>query len=127
MLTNPMSVGVLFVILWVVLAVPAAVCLILSYQKSRMSGFLWLLWSVVVWPVVARSLTLGVNMIAPSVMAARGLPLASYASGLMIISITEAALGGTFLFVACFILYKQIVQRMLPVLPVLPVVAGPGA
>jgi hypothetical protein len=93
------------------LTLPAGVCLILCQQKTRMSGFIWLFTSVVVWPLVAGSITFAVNMFGPTVISREGWTASEYLTIFMIISLAETMVGGILLFVSCLILYRQILQR----------------
>ena len=107
-----MTVGILFAGVWLLLAVPAGVFLILAYLKTRLSGFIWLCVSVVVWPLLARFLTLAANMSLPSMAASSGMPASSILGWMMVFSLGEAGVGGLLMLASCFILYRQIVRRM---------------
>jgi hypothetical protein len=123
MITNATTVGVIFAGVWILLTLPAGVCLILCQQKTRMSGFIWLFTSVVVWPLVAGSITFAVNLFGPAMVAREGWTAAEYLNVVLLLSLAETMVGGMLLFASCLVLYRQIVHRTAPTAPLPPAVA----
>ena len=94
--------------LWLLLAAPAGVFLILCYRKTRLNGFVWLFGSVVVWPTVARFVLTTLSLAVPSIIASRGWTPAEYGAWMMAVTMSETFVGGVLLLVSCVLLYRQL-------------------
>lgn len=106
---NTSTIGVLFSLAWFVFAVPTAVFLLKAYGRSKMSGFLWLLVAVVVWPFCARLLTLGMGVMAAE--AHLGV------SSMLAVNLGETVIGAALLLTAVVILDRELGRRIVAAAP----------
>lgn len=113
-------------ILWALIALVALVVLLRLYTQTRMSGFIWLLFAVVVWPVLAR----GVSLAMPMYLARQALPTTRMVVTTIAVGAFESIVGGLLLLVAVLVLQRQVTARMLtgqlvtPAVPPTPPTAG---
>lgn len=116
---NAGIIGFVFIFVWLIFAIPAAVFLLRAYGRSKMSGFLWLFGALIVWPFVARILTplIGVLGFAG---ATRGLNLgAMHLNFFILLSLAETLVGGVLLLTAVVILDRELASRLV-VSPMVP-------
>ena len=104
------AVGVLFLSLWMLTALPAGILLILGYVRSRLSGLLWLLFAVVVWPPIAHE--------APFIAGLLGIATGSVRVGslvlpsIVLVSAADTLTGGVLLLTGTLVLYRELRTRM---------------
>ena len=103
-------IGIAFGLAWFCFAVPVAVFLLRAYGRSKMSGFLWLLGAVVIWPLCARVLTAVMGMAAA--MSHAGV------NSMLTVSLGETVIGGGLLLVAAILLDRELKQRIVGPVPV---------
>ena len=101
---------------WLVLALVVLIVLIRLYIQTRMSGFLWLLFAVVVWPFLSR----GASLALPMYVAQQGLAAGSLMAVTLEVAAVETIVGGVLLLVAVLVLQRQVAEQMLIVRPAIP-------
>ncbi len=89
--------------LWLIFAVIVTVVLVRAYTRTRMSGFVWLLMAVVVWPFFSRIL----SMAFPFLALRSALAGTSMIMGIGIVSAVESVVGGVLLLIATLKLAEQ--------------------
>jgi hypothetical protein len=104
--------GFAYFVVWFLFAVPATVFLLRAYGRSKMSGFMWLLMAVVVWPFMAQCIRLGMPAMAQVV----GYSI----QAVLMLNLGLAVVGGILLVVAVAILDKELGQRIVAAQPVMP-------
>ena len=117
---NPLALGAMstsFSFGWLLVALVALVFLVRIYQRTGMSGFLWLLMAVVVWPTISRLST----VFLPFLIANRHESATSAAEFSIILFGVESLLGAALLLTAVVVLDRQFAARTL-----LPPVTTPG-
>ena len=110
-MTSPFAVGLVFLLAWVVFAVPVSIYLLKSWGLSKMRGFAWLFVAVVVWPAVARLLTLGINV--AGISARMAWPMSTAIAFQVGLSVVETVIGGVLLLVAVAVLYGELKARLI--------------
>ena len=101
------GIGAGFSLVWLVFAIGTTVFLLRAYSRSKLSGLLWLLGAVVVWPFCERVLQLFMPMLAAS----RGLAMNS----LLMVSLGASVVSGVLLLIAVIVLDGELRRRMTPV------------
>ena len=98
--------GMAFSLAWFVFAVPTAVFLLRAYGRTKMSGFIWLLMALVVWPFIAN----GARFAFPMLSASMGLGI----QPVMMMNLGLSVVTGILLLVAVIVLDRELAQRMVP-------------
>ena len=111
------TIGVAYSLVWFCFAVPTAVFLLRAYGRTKMSGFIWLLMALVVWPFMAQGARLALPMLASEV----GYGI----NPIMMMNLGLSVVSGILLLVAVVVLDRELGERMVP--PSATANAGPMA
>ncbi len=109
--------GLAFTLAWFVFAVPTAVFLLRAYGRTKMSGFIWLLMALVVWPFIGQ----GARLALPMLASAGGYGI----KPIMMMNLGITVVSGILLLVAVIVLDRELGERMVP--PSAAASAGPIA
>ena len=117
---NPYIIGLLFFCGWLLFAVPTLIFLIRAYAQSRMTGFLWLIAALVVWPAIARLLPI----LLPSISTASGISNLLGVPGLSAylgLSLVKSLIGGALVLTSIVVLSREVTTRVsAPASPLAP-------
>lgn len=94
---------------WLVLALIVLIVLVRLYVQTRMSGFLWLLFAVVVWPFLSR----GVSMALPVYIAQQAMTTDRMMMFSIGVAAIETILGAVFLLISVLVLQREITAQLL--------------
>ena len=97
-------IGVAFFVVWFVFAVPTAVFLLRAYGRSKMSGFIWLLVALVVWPFLAQ----GARMMMPMLASQMGYGI----NPIMMMNLGLTTISGVLVLIAVIVLDRELGQRI---------------
>lgn len=120
---NLLSIGMYsmaFQVLWFLGAIVVAVVLMQMYTRTRMSGFLWLLMAVVVWPTIARMFSVASTMLLPQYLSRTEGTTVSAALLMTCVAGLEGLLGVALLIMAVLKLNRQFGRVMAGSLPPVP-------
>ena len=108
-------IGLAFSLVWFVFAVPTAIFLLRAYGRSKMSGFIWLLMGLVVWPFLAQGARIAMPMLASGM---------GYGfNPILILNFGLSMVGALLVLVAVIILDRELGQRLVATQPVQPALA----
>jgi hypothetical protein len=93
--------------LWLLFALIALILLVQLYTRTRMSGFLWLVFALVVWPFLSRA----GSMVLPIYYARQALPAQSLMLTTLSVTAVETVIGGVLLLIALVVLQRELAQR----------------
>ena len=96
--------GLAYFVVWILFAVPTGIFLLRAYGRSKMSGFVWLLMALVVWPFVAQGMRLGL----PALAAAGGYGM----NPILLMNLGLTVIGAVLLLVAVVVLERELGQRI---------------
>ena len=103
---NPLALGALstsFGVGWLLIALVVLVFFVRLYTRTRLSGFLWLMTAIVIWPFLARLSAFAV----PFLISTTGTTSTSYAELSVIVFGLEGIVGGVLLLIAVIVLDRQ--------------------
>jgi hypothetical protein len=94
---NPFAVGLSFGLVDVLFALATGIFLGIAYARTRLSGFLWLMAAIVIWPALAGLSTLAVGMtLGGLTSASHRFPLSSLTL-MLIVNVGDKVIGGSLL------------------------------
>jgi hypothetical protein len=116
---NPFAVGLSFGLVDVLFGI--------AYARTRLSGFLWLMAAIVIWPALAGLSTLAVGMtLGGLTSASHRFPLSSLTL-MLIVNVGDKVIGGSLLLTSVIILGNQVSRRLRAVNPPPPAAVFPSA
>jgi hypothetical protein len=122
---NPFAVGLSFGLVDVLFALATGIFLGIAYARTRLSGFLWLMAAIVIWPALAGLSTLAVGMtLGGLTSASHRFPLSSLT---LIVNVGDKVIGGSLLLTSVIILGNQVSRRLRAVNPPPPAAVFPSA
>ena len=112
------TIGIAFSVVWFIFAVPTAVFLLRAYKRSKMSGFIWLLVALIIWPFLAQ----GVRVATPMLAAIGGYGI----NPMLMLNLGLTVIGGVLLLIAVVVLDRELGERIVPSRPSIPPMPPPS-
>ena len=103
------AIGFAFFVVWFLFSVPTAIFLLRAYGRSKMSGFLWLLVALVVWPFLAQGARLGL----PALVALMGYGI----TPMLIMNFGLSLITALLVLIAVVILDGELARRIVAAQP----------
>ena len=103
------AIGLAFFLMWFLFAVPTAIFLLRAYGRSKMSGFLWLLAALVVWPFVSQAVRMELPMLAASTGFGR--------NPMLILNFGLSLITAILVLIAVFVLDRELASRIVAAQP----------
>ncbi len=103
------AIGIAFFLMWFLFAVPTAIFLLRAYGRSKMSGFLWLLVALVIWPFLAQGARMGLPMLAGE--------MGYGINPMLIINFALSLVTAILVLIAVIVLDRELAQRIVAAQP----------
>ncbi len=101
-------------------AIPVLIILLRLFTRTQMRSFLWLIATLVAWPVLVVGFSTVLPFFVTRMAAAQALNVASTITIYRVVYLAEAIIGGTLALVSVYMLEREITARMLPSTPPAP-------
>ena len=95
-------------------AIPVLIVLLRLYTRTRMKAFLWLVASLVAWPLLAVGTSIALPFFLRHLAASGGYGSSPVIAVYGLVFLVEALLGGALLLVSVIVLERELIARMDP-------------